>query len=374
VKFDLLELTSPKTADQVRTAGLDAPDARFSLFADLLDAAVGPDERDVACLTLLAGAGTRWVKTLGQAKRGEIHSAPSRRRWLEAFPLEAPRGLFPVKNYLGRGGGEIPMAAYALDALRGLGDHILVVRGWENEISSAILDPLGLDKSRVFFHTQVPGPGGKVLGHGDAARQCRALWESSSYVIANFGGDANSPLTVLASLLALKALGEAGEGVDLLLPAAYIPDSAYPIFVDSRGLPRAFGHDKLGSGLPARDPAWRLSGLANVGLRLYRAKALAEAMDELAEGYWREGWGYAIPGNDPDGREFALDNVDALLASRGRARLLPIARPEELTPAKSFEELDKFEAALEKVRGEWDEARRGLGWIGAPGGSLGQGR
>ena len=61
------------------------------------------------------------------------------------------------------------------------------------------------------------------------------------------------------------------------------------------------------------------------------------------ERYWVEGTGYAIPGNDPEGHEFALDNVDAELAAEGRARILAIARPEELTPAKSVDDVPAFE-------------------------------
>ncbi|HEY9055226.1 MAG TPA: hypothetical protein VIO60_10455 [Rectinemataceae bacterium] len=341
--------------------GLAELGSRLGFARDLLDTWGKPDPKEVSCLTLLAGAGSRWARTLGEARKGAIYCPNWRKAAVVSFPVGAPRGLFPVRNFIGRGGKEIPMAAYALDALRGLGRQVIVIRGWEREISAAILDPLGLSLMEPSFRDQELGPGGKALGHGDAARQCRDLWDSSSFVMANFGGDASSPLTALVSLIALKALGEEGEDVDLLLPAARIPDAAYPIFVDSKGLPRAFGHDKLGSGLPARDPSWKLSGLVNVGLRLYRAKALASAIDEIASLYWRDGWGYEIPGNDPEGREFALDNVDALLASRGKARLLPIARPEELTPAKSFEELDRFEAAAEKVRREWDEARPLLG-------------
>ena len=65
--------------------------------------------------------------------------------------------------------------------------------------------------------------------------------------------------------------------------------------------------------------------------------------------YWVEGQGYAVPGNDPAGREFALDNVDTELAAAGRARILALARSDELTPAKSLDEVPAFEAAVERV-------------------------
>lgn len=314
------------------------------------------------CLTLLAGAGTRWVKSLAAAKQkliGEVAGDDS--RLIAEFPLDAPRGLFPVRNFIAAEPLIIPMAAYALDALSGLGQQIIVVRGWESEIRSGILAPLGIEESNVVFCTQKEGPSGKVLGHGDAARQSKELWKQSRYTVINFGGDANSPFTALASLLTLAERNAAGEDVGLLLPVAKILNPVYPVVLDSAGLPRAFGHNKLGGGaatgqaengqilVPSTGFAY-----TNVGIRAYRTEALLAAIEEIEDLYWREGIGYSIPGNDPEAHEFALDNVDALLASRGKARILAIAQPEELTPAKSFDEIGNFEAATEKVRVEWE--------------------
>lgn len=349
------------------------------------------------CLTLLAGAGSRWTKSLRDAKSraksrakssaqivpagtdavrtAESGVKPSRNEISELdfpeldFPEDAPRGLYPVRNRLDLPGKRVPVAAYSLDAVRDLGRHLIVVRGWEREIRADILDRLGIAADRVDFFTQESDFRGKPAGHGDAAWQCRELWRGSDYVIANFGGDANSPLTVLAGLIALDALVESGEQVDFLMPVALAESPPYPVRLDGRGLPYAFGHDKLG-GAQASGPSGRDAGPAsgesantglppgmaytNVGLRLYRAEALYEAAAELREKFWTAESGYAIPGNDPEGREFALDNVDALLAERGRARILAIARPEELTPAKSWDDIPAFEKAVAKVRGEWD--------------------
>jgi hypothetical protein len=80
-------------------------------------------------------------------------------------------------------------------------------------------------------------------------------------------------------------------------------------------------------------------------------------VDEIESSYWRKDSGYSIPGNDPEAHEFALDNVDALLARRGEARILAIAKTEELTPAKSYDEIENFEEAAKRVRTEWTKFR-----------------
>lgn len=291
--------------------------------------------RRTVCLTLLAGSGSRWVKSLdAAAARGEGIG----------FDPQRPRGLYPVKDCL-LGGRSVPIAAYALAAVDGLGRHLIVVRGWEAEIDSEILRPLGVAPGGRDFVTQA-APFGKPLGHGDAAWQSRSLWRGADYVVANFGGDANSRRTILSSLLALDALRAAGARVDLLLPAAPLDSPAYPIGLDEGGLPRSFGHAKLrGGGVEA--PAGK--GYTNVGVRVYSAPALLEAVEAFRDRYWAEGSGYAIPGNDPEGHEFALDNVDAQMAAEGRARILAIGRPEELTPAKSVDDVPAFERAIESV-------------------------
>jgi hypothetical protein len=224
-----------------------------------------------------------------------------------------------------------------------LGRRVLIVRGWEREIDEEILEPLGIGPGeRAFFEQDAPG--GSPLGHGDAAWQCRSLWAGADYVIANFGGDASSRTTALSSLLALDALASAGVRADFLVPAARFEAPAYPIDLDGEGLPRGFGHAKLRGRAEASGP-----GYANVGLRLYRASALLEKVEAIRSSYWREGEGYSIPGNDPGGREFALDNADALLAAEGRARILAIAMSEELSPVKSLDDVPAFEAAVERV-------------------------
>jgi hypothetical protein len=322
-------------------------------FASVEDYAADLARRSV-CLTLLAGSGSRWIKSLAAAaQRGEAEAG--------GRPLEParPRGLYPVRDFL-LGGESVPVAAYALAAVSSLGRHLIVVRGWEGEIDAEILAPLGLFPpkgrgwargERLFFTQEAPY--GKPLGHGDAAWQCRSLWRGADYVVTNFGGDANSRRTALSSLLALDAFRAIGAATDMLVPAARLDSPAYPIGLDEAGLPRSFGHAKLrGDREPAAGP-----GYTNVGLRVYSARALLEKVESFHERYWIEGKGYAIPGNDPEGHEFALDNVDAELAAEGRARILAIGRAEELTPAKSLEDIPAFERAMESVAAEDAELR-----------------
>jgi len=340
----------------------------FALAADWISAHVN---EETVGLTLLAGAGTRWVKSLIAAKQASIstHNGAAGStnngtggQLVADFPLEAPRGLFPVRNFISSSPPNIPMAMYALDAMKNLGRHVIVVRGWEDEIRAGILDPLDIRGQALSFYTQEQGPGGKVLGHGDAAWQSRGKWIDSRYVVTNFGGDVNSPLTVMASLLAMAELDRAGEDVDLLLPVAKIRNPAYPVILDDEGLPRSFGHDKLGGVSGTIQPSIAAGGFGytNVGIRVYKTKAFAGVVEEIRRNFWQAGEGYVIPGNDPQAREFALDNVDVVLAGRGKARILAIARPEELTPAKSYDEIGNFENAAGKVRAEWDRFRSAL--------------
>jgi hypothetical protein len=300
------------------------------------------------CLTLLAGSGSRWVKSLApkEGRSAELAAQAA------AFDPMRPRGLFPVRDFLHGGGLRAPIASYALAAVDGLGRHLVVVRGWEAEIDDEILSPLGIGKRDRDFFTQATSFG-KPLGHGDAAWQCRDLFRGADYVVTNFGGDANSRRTILSSLFALDALRASGHRVDLLIPATRLESPAYPIGLGASGLPRSFGHSKLQGHGQTAGP-----GYTNVGVRVYSTPALLREVEAFRESYWVEGSGYAIPGNDPEGHEFALDNVDALLASEGRARILAIARPEELTPAKSVEDIPAFERAIESVVAEDAGLRR----------------
>lgn len=319
--------------------------ARGSLASALLAGGYPPAlEARVACVTLLAGSGSRWVESIREARAAGVPVE---------FDEAKPRGLFPVRNFMGEGPERLPIASYALRAVRGLGRSVIVTRGFEAEIESSILKPLGYPSGSYAFREQAVREG-KPRGHGDAAFQCMDLWAEKEYVIFNFGGDASNPLTAALGL-AFMAASDAGPAAPgLLLPVARKPSPAYPIRVDADGRPLSFGHAKLKAAsdeVRSSDGEGLDDGMAytNVGVRIYRAAELAEAIAELRRRYWTAERGYALPGNDPAGGEFALDNVDEYLAEKGRARLLYVARPEELSPVKSLADVPRFEADIEAV-------------------------
>jgi hypothetical protein len=313
------------------------------------------------CLTMLAGSGSRWVKSIQDSRSGEHGSGSA------GIDPMAPRGLYPVPNAMGFGPDPVPIAGYALAAVRELGHHVIVVRGWEREIAERILQPLAFPVGSWEFVTQ-HAPGGKPRGHGDAAFQAMPAWKESGYVIVNFGGDASSPLSALVSLAVMDALsrrlGDKAPG--LLMPVAMSETPAYPVTLDDRGFPASFGHAKLSGSTAEGNTAEvgkKQPGYSNVGVRVYRAAVLRQVIERVREAYWTAGRGYAIPGNAaPDietsggtviGGEFALDNVDAMLAAEGRARVLAIARPQELSPVKSLADLPRFNRDIGVVCGDW---------------------
>lgn len=308
-------------------------------------------------ITFLAGAGTRWKASLLKAK--ENPGAWPAGDTAAFFPLDAPRGLFPVPDFIHgeKGEGCIAMAAYAVEAVREIEEHILVVRGWEREIEAQVLNPLEMPRSRIVFFTQKEGSDGQVSGHGDAALQCMSLWQNARYVVTNFAGDANSPLTVELALRAFAAFDAKGIEIGAIIPVAMTEKPAYPVFLDENGLPAGFWHEKLAGSKPNAVP----TNLTNVGIRVYRADWLRKALLMLKERYYTGGQGpdagWHIPGNDPAKHECALDNVDNLLAEMHLARVMRIALPRELTPLKSLGEYPAFVQAVKEVQREWRTVR-----------------
>ncbi|AFG38403.1 hypothetical protein [Spirochaeta africana] len=290
-----------------------------------------------AVLTLLAGSGSRWVKSIQAAEAGGTPTG---------FDLRKPRGLYPVPNLLPPEvcpADTLPIAAYSLAAVKDLGSHIIMTSGFEAEIEQEILQPLGFAPASYRFQQQELFAG-KPLGHGAAALQAMPFWQEYEYVICNFGGDANNRQTIETALLTLAGLDTLGEDAGLLLPAALVANPAYTIETDSGGRPIAFHHAKLTGSETTADRGW-----SNVGLRLYRTRDLAEALRTLHDAHWHSDSGYQVPGNA--GNELALDNADAWLAERRRARLLTIARPEEITPAKTLEAIPGFLQAVASLPG-----------------------
>ncbi len=312
----------------------------------------------IVSISFLAGAGTRWKASLIEAKRAP-HAWPAG-DVARAFPLDAPRGLFPVPDFIHSPGGEgrIAMAAYAFDAVRDIGRHIVVVRGWEAEIDAQALGPAGIGPERRVFFTQEPRADGQVSGHGDAAMQCMPLWQHARHVVTNFAGDANSWLTVELALRAFVQFDARGIEVGVLIPVARTEKPSYPVYLDKEGLPVGFWHEKLAASRPKAAP----TTFTNVGIRVYRSDWLRLSLLELKEKYYGPGpdgeVGWHIPGNDPAKHECALDNVDNLLAEKGLARVMPTSLPRELTPLKSLAEYPAFVRAVQEVQQEVSAVRR----------------
>ncbi len=300
---------------------------------------------ETAVVTLLAGAGSRWIRSI-EAFREEwpAELGEDVRQAAVGFALEKPRGLFPVTNYLpGIPGEMIPVAAYSLAAVKGVGEQLIMTGGYDREIEETILEPLGYDRGEVLFQHQEMFRG-SPLGHGAAAWQCRRFWEDKRYVLFNFGGDANSRRTVEESLLVMAALDVLGEAPALLLPAALVPNPDYTIEMDKQGLPRHFEHSKLTG--PSGAGRGRAEGYSNVGLRVYRGDRLGELLGDLHRNYFDTETGYVLPENQ--GNELALDNVDRRLAEGGEVRILASADSREITPAKTLDSIPRF---LEAVKG-----------------------
>ncbi|GAB1433298.1 hypothetical protein MASR2M29_19230 [Spirochaetota bacterium] len=309
-------------------------------------------------ITMLAGSGTRWTESLIRAGRHK-GAEPAAAAAMAALEGE-PRGLYPVRNFMGFGPDPVPIAGYALAAVKDLGSHIIVVRGWQKEIVHRVLIPLALDSEYWTFAEQ-EAPSGLARGHGDGLYQTMDKWENSDYLLVNFGGDAANPVTALAALSVMDALCTADpkSAPDLILPVCLTEAALYPVELDSNGLPEAFGHSKLKVGAGQGTAALQNGAMvySNVGLRIYRTEALKKAITEIRHKYWTAAGGYKLPGNAPApdamGGEFALDNVDYYFAQRKKARILHVARPEELSPVKKLEDIAAFERNMAILSGDW---------------------
>lgn len=291
-----------------------------------------------ATVTLLAGAGTRWVDSL------------SGRELPQGYSSDMPRCAYPVEDVTDPG-KTIPVGAYNLRAVSGLGKHFIVWGSHKGSIENIVLqagieDAVFVEQSKKGFL--------KPLGHGDAMAQVMPhLGPEIDFVIANFGGDANSRETILTSLLVLAAMQEAEEKLMPwgILPTTMVQGAKYPIGLNGDGFPVSFGHQKLKG-------AAHSSGEmpTNVGVRLYSRRPLADAIDHfnLPE-FFVPGSGYIIPGNTAN--EFALDNVDAYMSvnengvSRQRFRILNVAGVEETTAVKGLDNVDAFLAAQKIILG-----------------------
>jgi len=106
------------------------------------------DPKDVVCLTLspgghalgegLSAAKERLAGNGAEASRASASQAAASQA--ASTSRRGTEGLFPVRNSSGSG-GDHSLAAYALDAFRGLGRHLIVIRGWKRRSGKAFSSP-----------------------------------------------------------------------------------------------------------------------------------------------------------------------------------------------------------------------------------------
>ena len=284
----------------------------------------------VATVTFLAGAGTRWVTSLPKN--------------VTNWDAKKPRCLFPVEDVLNPG-TKIPIGVYNLRPLRGLGSHY-IVWGTEEQKIEDLVNMSGIDKPQ-YFHQSTRG-GDKPLGHGDAMLQLMPHIPCDiKYVIANFGGDVNSRKTIEISLMVLAAMQNSDdyrERISGLLPTANVNNPIYRVKINEEGLPTYFVQQKLLGDVIIS--GW---GQSNIGVRIYRRSSLENVLGWIQQMYNLYDDYRMLPGNErKEMPEFGLDHVDGRMAHTGAFRTLAIADKEEVgemgerTAVKEYSDIPSF--------------------------------
>lgn len=285
-------------------------------------------QEKVAVVIFLAGAGSRWIDSIRKAQ------AHGQARHID---IERPRCLALVED-VRNPTHNIPLAAYTLRVIQGIGRHYIVWRTHLPEIQGVAAE---CNLTQVRFVQQTSPGNANMLGHGDGLRQVLPeLGNQVELVLALFGsGDVQVRKTIITTLLVLTALqkAEPAQRPWGLLPTTFLEKPVYPIRVNEQGMPIGFGHSKL---LETNTPV--TPAQSNIGVRAYCRQNLDEILSHFARFFHGEA-GYRIPGNNTN--EFALDNIDAYLAEQQRLRCLCIARPEEITPVKQWEDVEAYLAA-----------------------------
>jgi len=270
-------------------------------------------KRKAAIVTFLAGSATRWVDSVEKAKaRGDAANVD----------ITKPRCLAPVPDILHKG-LTVPLGLYNLRAIAGIGTPVLVYK--RNLLDILYMARLARNDFTL-LHDQVFGKDNQPLGHGDALRQLLPMLSPSiEYIVTVFGGDVTRRDTVIASLLTLIAMQDLrANRPAAILPVTCMREPKYPITMSDKGSPLQFGHTKLtGAGrTDKRAPS-------NVGIRVYNRTDVQAVVSEIFSRHFDPDNGYSIPGNKTN--EFALDNVDQVLAQQGSIRVLNICANEEIT-------------------------------------------
>ena len=324
-KLDFLSTVGWKKAvgngPQIRRTGLDLLGYKDS------EAFLDANRSRIGFVALLAGASSRWVKSI-QAQHNIGQSLD--------IDIDKPRCLANVPDVLHEG-ETIPIGAYTVRALQGLGKMFIVWGTYPISIENMVKG-CGVDDATYVQQKIYPGQI-KPLGHGDALIQ---TWDHFScgieYLVTCFGGDAQNRETILTSLIVFMALQKLDENrrPHALIPSTYMhmDEPKYPILLNESGFPSSFVQPKLqGINLPAGHY------LTNVGVRMYRTADIAGLIEKYRSTYI-EGTGYNIPENAKgDIHECALDNFDGALtpsegeklAGGGRIRTLAISYNGEIS-------------------------------------------
>lgn len=309
-------------------------------------------KKDTLVITAVAGAATRWKESIAKPQNGAI----VRERHINS---RAPRCMAHVQDY-DQPDQMIPIGTYNLRAVQDLGDQVVVYGGGNpeqamvhrlqlyNELISPMKANVRLCKQKIYPNKKKPS------GHGDLLLQIfkdprmHDVIMNKKYVIANFGGDANSYQTAVLSLLTLYVFDKYGFTLGSFIPTT-IPSEQekdfHPLYTDNNGLPTSSYHPKDDKVKPDGSP----SGQTNVGFRLYGMEQLMKVMRPYEEAQARMEKGKDV--EYPVG-ELKQDHFDqACMQDLGiNALVAPIAIEEEIihTP-KGVDNLAQFEADMRVV-------------------------
>ncbi len=305
-------------------------------------------------ITLIAGAGTRWTNSFDQPDNSQL---------IKEYQLgkDEPRALANVDNLLSDkiSGNQLPIAAYNLLAVQGLGQQVIIYGGETDEkagknlqlIKERLTDRLGISDSTVFVRQRLHPNQEKPLGHGDALMQFfdsdqgKKILKGKKFVLVNFGADPNSYQTAVLTLLSMYVFDKYNAYFGGIIPTSVSDEPPYPIYMNEDGLPIGTSHEK--DELPPPENASK-TNQSNVGIRVFRIEDLKKAMAQYQEIYEKiaqggEGISY------PDG-ELKVDHFERWLMDLRKILTVPISLPEEIahTP-KVIEEISFFLEDMKEV-------------------------
>lgn len=296
-------------------------------------------QEQIAIVTFLAGAGTRWTDSLTAAGI------------TDKIDPSLPRCTHPIAD-IDQPGSKIRIGSYNLRAARGLGKQY-VVWGTHREQIKLVAKDAGVET--VYVKQEIPAGAKGPLGHGDGLFQVLDHFDQKvRIVITNFGGDPNCGETMLAAAAYFMALlKEQVVAPQAVLPVTLKDKPAYSISCDQSGNPISFGQPRLKGTSSSAGKGWD-----NVGVRLYAAQALPQAVQAFRQFYDQSAAAYSVPGNSES--TFGLDNLDEYFAGlcdwssvhrQKRLRLLGIACPFEIDSAiKSFQDISGFLESQRQIK------------------------